>query len=83
MKIAASIFLNLLLNKTYKTTISWMTYSVSKSSGICGQRWPRSAYASMQSNQDLRCPPAESLDIKNVSLESNYSDETLLICRMI
>ena len=30
--------------------------------GICGQQRPRSACASAQSDQDLRCPLAESLD---------------------
>ena len=32
------------------------------SSGICGQRWPRSACASAQSDQGLHCSITESLD---------------------
>ena len=32
------------------------------SSGICGQRRPRSACASAQSDQGLRCPQTESLN---------------------
>ena len=48
-------------------------------SGICGQRRPRSACASSQSDQGLRCPLTESLDTIYIyiSMEIICPDETL------
>ena len=40
----------------------WMLQGQNVSSGICEQRRPRSACASSQSDQGLRCPLTESLD---------------------
>ena len=54
------------------------------SSCICGQRRPRSAYASAQSDQDIHCPLPVSLDtIENVSMKSKCPDEALRMRRMI
>ena len=39
----------------------WVVPREMMSLGICGQRRPRSACASAQSNQGLRCPLPESL----------------------
>ena len=45
----------------------WAARCESVSSGICGQRRPRSACASAHSDQGLRCPQTESLDTKGVN----------------
>ena len=42
--------------------VIWAVPSEKGTSGICGQRRPRSACASAQSDQGLRCPLTESLD---------------------
>ena len=42
----------------------WAARFGNLSSGICGQRRPRTDCASAQSDQGLRCPLKESLDIK-------------------
>ena len=42
--------------------IIWATPCENMSTGICGQRMPRSDCASAQSDQGLRCPLTESLD---------------------
>ena len=42
--------------------IKWATLSKTVSSGICGQRKPRSACASAQPDQGSRCPLTKSLD---------------------
>ena len=43
-------------------TIKWAALCENISSGICGQRRPRSACASALSDQGLHCPLKESLD---------------------
>ena len=45
-------------------------------SSICRQRMPRSACASAQSDQGLRCPQTESLGIKDCFSGGQYPDET-------
>ena len=47
------------------------------SSGICGQRRPRSACASAQAVQDLRCPLTESSDTIACINEDKCQDEIL------
>ena len=42
----------------------WAAPCENGSSGICGQRRPRSACASAQSDQGIRCPQTEVLDTK-------------------
>ena len=46
------------------------------SSGICGQRRPRSACASAQSDQGLRCPLKDSLDTTKCINGEKCPDET-------
>ena len=46
------------------------------SSGICGQKRPWSACASVQSVQGLRCPLTELLDTIECIKENNYPNET-------
>ena len=51
------------------------------SSGICGQRRPRSACASAQSDQGLHYPLSESLG--TIEYESKGPDDTLHMRKMI
>ena len=53
------------------------------SSGICGQRKPRSACASAQSDQGLHCPLTKSLDTTECIMERKGPEDTLRMCRMI
>ena len=46
----------------HRTVGKFVEYHKNVSSGICGQRRPRTACASAQSDQPLRCPLTESLD---------------------
>ena len=59
----------------------WASPCKNVSSDICGQRRPRSACASAQSDQGLHCPLTESLD--TIRMESKAPDDTLYMCRMI
>ena len=47
----------------------WVASREDVSSGICGQRRPRSAWVSGQSNQGLHCPLKESLDTEKCKNE--------------
>ena len=49
----------------YFAIINWAALCENVFSGICGQRRPRSAGISAQSDQGLHCPPTESLDTTN------------------
>ena len=74
LQLKASCFekdLNAILDQTL---IIWAKPYENKSSGICGQRRPRSASASAQSDQELRCPQTELLDAK---VENKGPDDTL------
>ena len=51
------------------------------SSGICGQRGPRSDCASAQSDQDLHCLLTELIDTTEC-INSKYPDDTLRMRRM-
>ena len=52
--------------------------------GICGQCWPRSACASMQSDQGLHCLLTDSLDTKECTkMKSKGPYDTLHMGRMI
>ena len=53
------------------------------SSGICGQWRPRSACASAQSDQGLRCPLPESLDTIECIKETKDLDDTLRMRKMM
>ena len=54
----------------------WVVQCENESSGIIGQRMPRSA----QSDQSFRCPQTESLGTTDISVESKCPDETLRMC---
>ena len=43
------------------TWLIWAASSQDQQNGMCAQRWLRSAWASAQSEQSLRCPHEESL----------------------
>ena len=58
-------------------TIIWATPCESVSSGMCGQRRPRSACASAQADQGLRCPLTDSLDTTECINREQRPDETL------
>ena len=47
--------------------------------GTCEQRRPRSACASAQSDQDLRCPPIESLGTADITKCSKVPDQTMYL----
>ena len=48
--------------RKYSIIHVWAAPLKNVSSGICGQRRPRTACASAQSDQDIRCPLAESVN---------------------
>ena len=54
----------------------WAASCENVSSGICGQRRPRSACPSAQSDQGLRCPLTGQMTLQNVSMGSKCPDET-------
>ena len=60
-------------SKLKQCIIIWATPFENVTSGICGQRRPRSACASAQSDQSLRCPQTESFDAIDVSVEKMKS----------
>ena len=62
----------------HNSDVIWTVPYKNVSSGICGQRRPRSTCTSAQSDQDLHCPLTESLDTID-SMESKDPFDTLRI----
>ena len=62
---------------------NWASRCESVSSGICGQRRPRSDCASAQSNQDPHCPLTEPLDTTICMSREQGLYGTLQLRRMI
>ena len=55
----------------------WAVPCENVSSGICGQRRPRSVCASAQADQDLHCPLMEHWVLKNITKYSEIPNQTI------
>ena len=63
-------------NTSFFSPIPTFYYKKASELGICGQRRPRSACASAQSDQGLRCPLTKSLNFIECINREQYPDET-------
>ena len=63
-------------------THMWAAPCINMTSDIGRQRRPKSACASIQSDQGLHCPLTESLNTLNVSIEIKCPDESLRMRRI-